>query len=394
MKVIDNSHYSPRLSVFFGAVFLPFGIYIPYFSVWLKDLGMSAQDISLVLAVPLLTRVVFTPIMAALADKFGDRRLTLRIYCTLYAASFGLILLSDNLIWIVAMLILSNIFMAAIVPLSDSLAMAGVRRFDLDYGRMRLWGSAAFILANLGGGAIIGLWSASSIIWIMVAANSLQAFMSLILPRDPRLDDGRKLTKGTRMDWQQLSQFAQSGFWVVLLAVALLQSSHGLLYTFGTIYWQELGVESQMIGILWATSVLAEIALFHYASKIRTLGSWRTLILLSALGATLRWVLMPLDLSDMGFLALQLVHCLSFAAAHLGIVYFVGDMVDDRLSGTAQGLQTTLVGLGMAISTYFSGSLYDNLGGNAFLVMAVLSILALILILILPLLRLERIVAD
>lgn len=394
MKVIDNSHYSLRFSVYFGAVFLPFGIYIPYFGVWLKDLGMSAQDISLVLAVPLITRVIFTPIMSALADKFGDRRLTLRIYCSLYALTFGLVLLSDHLVWILATLILSNIFMAAIVPLSDSLAMAGVRRFNLDYGGMRLWGSAAFIIANLGGGAIIEHWTASSIIWILVIANLIQALLSLFLPRDPRIDDGAKLTKGARMDWQQLKQFVQPGFWVVLSAIALLQSSHGLLYTFGTIYWQELGISSQMIGILWASSVLVEIALFRFASKVRLLRSWKVLILLSALGSILRWALMPLDLPDLGFLVLQMAHCFSFAASHLGIVYFVAEMVDDELSGTAQGLQTTLVGLGMAISTYISGDLYANYGGNAFLAMAALGIIALILIASLRFFPLERIVAE
>ncbi len=257
-KLTDQSKYSVQISIFFGAIFLPFGIYIPYFAVWMKALGLSAQDISLVLTVPLITRVVFTPIMAALADKFGDRRLTLRVYGTLYALTFALILVNDSLVWLLFVMILSNLFMCAIVPVSDSLAMAGVRRFNLDYGRMRLWGSAAFIAGNLLGGMAIDLWSASHIIWIMVAANCLQIGFAWLLPKDPRLEDGKTLTKGTRMNWQQLRQFAQTSFWIILLSVSLLQASHSLLYSFGTIYWQEIGISSNMIGILWAASVLAE----------------------------------------------------------------------------------------------------------------------------------------
>ena len=34
------------------------------------------------------------------------------------------------------------------VPLTDAYALRGVARYGLDYGRLRLWGSAAFIAAR------------------------------------------------------------------------------------------------------------------------------------------------------------------------------------------------------------------------------------------------------
>lgn len=393
-KLTDQSRYSVQISLFFGAIFLPVGIYIPYFAVWMKDLGLSAQDISLVLTVPLITRVIFTPIMAALADKFGDRRLTLRIYASLYALTFGLILLNNSLPWLVIVMVLSNLFMCAIIPVSDSLAMAGVRRFSLDYGRMRLWGSAAFIAGNLLGGLVIDLWSASHIIWLLVVANCLQVGFALLLPSDPRLEDGKNLTTGTRMDWQQLSQFAQISFWLILLSVALMQASHSLLYGFGTIYWQEVGVSSNMIGFFWAASVLAEIVLFTYSRHISSLINWNSLLILGAIGATIRWWGMAQDLSDFGYMLLQLLHALSFAASHLGIIFFIGEVVEDELSGTAQGLYTMLSGLCMAVATYLSGGVYEQFGGQAFLMMGGISLVALGLLFAARLFSLKTIVAE
>ena len=44
-----------------------------------------------------------------------------------------------------------------IMPLTETVAMSGVKAAGLDYGRMRLWGSLSFIAASLvrrlGGGA-------------------------------------------------------------------------------------------------------------------------------------------------------------------------------------------------------------------------------------------------
>ncbi|WP_324292761.1 hypothetical protein [uncultured Cohaesibacter sp.] len=66
--------------------------------------------------------------MAGISDKLGDRKLALILYSSLYTASFGLILLGDNLLWIACIMTLSHMAQSAIVPLSDSLALAGTRR--------------------------------------------------------------------------------------------------------------------------------------------------------------------------------------------------------------------------------------------------------------------------
>ena len=43
-------------------------------------------------------------------------------------------------------------------PLADAYALRGVKRYGLNYGPLRLWGSAAFVVGALA----CGLWSISS----------------------------------------------------------------------------------------------------------------------------------------------------------------------------------------------------------------------------------------
>ncbi len=391
MQMQRNTDYSWRMSVFFGGIFIPMGIYIPYFSLWLKDLGLSAQAIGMVLTIPLITRVIFTPIMGGLADKLGDRRLTLRIYSFLYLLTFAAILMSDSLIWIVFVMIISNLFQAAIVPVSDSLSMAGVRRFNLDYGRMRLWGSAAFILSNLIGGVIIAEWSESTIIWMLVLGNCVTAILSLILPTDPRIEDGKRLTKAPSFQWKDLKQFAQTGFWIILLAAALLQASHSLLYGFGSIFWKERGIGETQIGFLWAISVIFEIIFFTFSKRLSVWLTWPRLLIIGAVGGVIRWGLFPLDLPVEGYFLLQILHAASFAASHLGIMFFLSEYVEDHLSGTAQGLYTMLSGLFMAAGTMIAGSLFAQWHGDAFYLMMVLSFVSLILVVLSKFVFIEKV---
>ena len=65
----------------------------------------------------------------------------------------------------------SHIAQSAIIPVSDSLALAGTRRFGLDYGRMRSSGTYAFMLANLAGGLFMQTFGNNKLIWLLVAGQ-------------------------------------------------------------------------------------------------------------------------------------------------------------------------------------------------------------------------------
>ncbi|PLW75461.1 MFS transporter [Cohaesibacter celericrescens] len=394
MQAPSPKGYALRMSAFFGAFFFPLGIYIPFFAVWLNSLGVEPKEIGLILTIPMATRVIFTPFMAGIADKIGDRRLTLQIYCVVFAVTFAMITISDNLLWIALVMAVSHIAQSAIIPVSDSLAMAGTRRFDLDYGRMRSWGSLAFMVANLIGGVVLDAFGAANIIWVMVIGNMLHIIFSMTLPSDPRLNDNRNLSKGANLNWAQLKQFAQLGFWIILFAASFVQASHSVLYAFATIFWQKIGISANMTGIFWSVSILAEVTLFFYSKKISGRLSWKSLLIVGACLATLRWLLFPLELPVSGYFLLQILHAGSFACTHLGMMFFLTKMVDDELSGTAQGLFTMLTGLLMAIATFLSGYLYSLLEGDAFYIMAGISLFGLVLFLIAPMFSLGHINAD
>ncbi len=59
-------------------------------------------------------------------------------------------------------------------------------RYGLNYGPMRLWGSAAFVVGALGCGLLVDFIAAKHLIWIIAGVAGLGALVSLGLqPLEP-----------------------------------------------------------------------------------------------------------------------------------------------------------------------------------------------------------------
>ncbi|OYW34273.1 MAG: hypothetical protein B7Z41_02825, partial [Rhizobiales bacterium 12-66-7] len=59
------------LACAFGALYFSLGIYMPFFSLWLIARGLDPDEIGVALAVPLVTRLIATPILGLLSDRIG-----------------------------------------------------------------------------------------------------------------------------------------------------------------------------------------------------------------------------------------------------------------------------------------------------------------------------------
>ena len=159
-----------------------------------------------------------------------------------------------------------------------------------------------------------------------------------------------------------------------ICAAALIQSSHGVYYWFGTLNWKAAGYSEDVIGWLWAEGVAAEIVLFAFGAKlIGRLGPAK-LIALGGLAGALRWSVTGISDALPVLVAVQLLHAFTFGATHLGAIYFIARRVPQALSASAQGLYSAIVmGLALGLSALVSGKLYGLYGGGAYPAMAVLA---------------------
>src|SRR3569833_1671252 len=67
-------HLATCFLFFFAALFLAYGVIVPYFPVWLNAKGLAPFEISTIVAAPLFVRVFFTPALGLLADRHENKR--------------------------------------------------------------------------------------------------------------------------------------------------------------------------------------------------------------------------------------------------------------------------------------------------------------------------------
>jgi PPP family 3-phenylpropionic acid transporter len=355
---------APRLALFYAAVFLLAGIQLPFWPVWLAGRGLGVSEIGLVLAAALWIKVIVNPLAGLLADRTGRRRGVMIFLAATNLAGFLLFVPTHGLWPLLFINALTTAAASSLMPLGETSALAIVYERRLDYGRIRLWGSISFIAGSLGAGMLIAGGTSEIILALLIGAAALNLLACAQLPAH-RIKRSRLIRAGWRrllLDRRQL---------LFLLAAAAIQASHSIYYGFGTLHWTALGYSSEAIGWLWAEGVVAEIALFAYgAPLLARLGPARLLVLAGAAGV-LRWSLMAGAVSLPLLLAVQLLHALTFGAAHLGAMHFIARALPEEWSSTGQSLYSaTVSGIGFGLVMAISGQLYAALGANAYLVMA------------------------
>ncbi len=245
----------------------------------------------------------------------------------------------------------------------------------LDYGRIRLWGSVTFILAAVAGGRILKGGSVDLVWWMIVGAALLILASTFLLPRDTQPRLARE--EGTRT-WSRAQQLVlQPSFLLFLLVSGLIQASHAVYYGFATLHWLSLGYSETIIGVLWAEAVIAEILLFAVSNRVvGRVGPERLLLLACALGVV-RWLVTGATGALPVLFAVQLLHAMTYGAAHLAAMHFIQRTTPAELSATAQSVYSaTAMGVIMGAAMFVSGPLYETLGAAAYTWMAGMAALA------------------
>jgi PPP family 3-phenylpropionic acid transporter len=362
---VAAKRFARRLALFYATVFGMTGTHLPFFTVWLKAVGIDAFWIGLITAVPPVTRFTVLPMVAGLAE----RRQSLRggIMVTAFATALGFLVIGTQHLPLSVLLIyaVTCSLWTPLVPLTDAYALRGVVHYGLNYGPLRLWGSAAFVVGALACGMLFDVIAARNLIWIIAGVAAVGALVSLSLqPLDkskpaPTAIDGASALLRDR------------GFLAIIVASALIQSSHAAYYNFASIAWQQAGFGGLTIAGLWALGVLAEIVLFAASPRFTLPPS--VLVLIAAWSAVARWVVTAQDPPITLLAIVQLGHGLTFGLTQVGIMGLMVHHVPGHVMARGQGYLAACSGIVASIAYAASGTIYAHYGQGIYYVMAAMA---------------------
>ena len=276
-----------RFSLYYAALFLVVGLFMPFWPAWLESRGLDAGQISVILSVAIWLRVLANPVMAHFADRTGAHRTIIMISAAGAAGVYLLFSFVHGFWMLFAVNILASILFMALIPLGENLASRSAAPYGFDYGRVRLWGSLTFILSAYAGGAVIERTGDFVIPWMLAGALACALLAASGLPQQRSRE---RIPSHGRFPAVVLLR--NRTFLIFLAGGSLLQASHAVLYMFGTIHWRAAGIPDGVIGALWAEGVIAEIVLFAFSGAVvARLGPIR-LMLIAALAGIVRWTVL------------------------------------------------------------------------------------------------------
>lgn len=356
------------LSLFLIALYFVYGAYVPFWALWLESRGLAANQIGLLIGLGLAIRFVGNLLIMGRVD-----RATLLMPACRYLALASLLCFVGfhwlSGFWpLLLLMLLANFLYPTLLPLSEALATRMAIQVNLDYGKIRLWGSAAFILGSTLVGALVQHQGADWVLYTMLLGLLLLCGMSW-LPMSPApVEGGNRAAPRGVMPLLKTPSFRR-----FLLITALLQGSHAAYYGFSALYWKGCGYAENLIGYLWALGVLAEIVMFACNRRLLGALSYQSLFLIGASGCLLRWSILATT-TDINWLLLsQLLHAVTFCVSHLGAIRYMTQQLPAEQVISAQTLYAAVpAGVVMALLTVLSGALFQLIGGQLFWLMAAL----------------------
>jgi MFS transporter, PPP family, 3-phenylpropionic acid transporter len=365
------------MSTRFFSFFLTWGIFLPYWSGWMiYTKGISVSEASFIMSFGLLARGLSTLFaFPYLSGKFSSKVLLNIAGIGTLVALIGYIPVK-SFAGLLVVTILLHVFYPVLMPALDSSASVLVQNKQLKhYGKSRQWGSIGFVTIGMVITIFTGMFGDDVILWALLLGMILFVFLSFM--RSPEILTVKPQAKQTqRVGILQVIKLKH--FSLVLVIVLLLQAAHATIYSYGYIFLQDIDAPVYLIGVLLNIAVIAEIIFFSMADKYFKNTSVGTLLILSAAGSTLRWILVFAFPNVIVFSLAQTLHAFSFAMSHYAFMKYLINHIPHSLVPRAQGIYSALaLSWSTAIFTLLGGFLYEIEPRYAFIGMIICTLPAM-----------------
>ncbi|MGL5424165.1 3-phenylpropionate MFS transporter [Serratia fonticola] len=362
------------LALSYFTYFFSYGIYLPFWSVWLKGEGIPPETIGILLGAGLVARFLGSLLIAPRVKDPSYLITALRLLALLSLAFAVGFCFGNGWAWLMLVIAGFNLFFSPLVPLTDALAATWQRQITLDYGRVRLWGSLAFVIGSALTGKLVSVWGHNAILISLLVSILAMLVGMLLKPSVLPQGESRAQNEPSR-SWRAL--LSEGPVWRFLLCVTLLQGAHAGYYSFASIYWEEAGYSAATIGYLWSLGVVAEVVIFASSNFLFRRWNARNLLLLSAVCGLLRWGLMATT-TEIGWLLLvQVLHCGTFTVCHLAAMRFIAARQGAEVIRLQAVYSALAMGGGIAVMTVVAGFLFEHYQGGVFWVMVAVVVPAL-----------------
>lgn len=323
-------------------------------NVFLEDVGLSGSQMGVIGATLVAAGMAAQPIWGLAADRLGRTKVALAVGAvgsalTALLYPLGMYVATPFLLILAASVVFSA-FRSPIYPLADAMVLSA----DIDYGRVRAFGSVAFGVGILALGYLIDRFGTPLVFYVYVVG---MAGFVLTLRGLPRPD--ADITPDLRREGLRLVKNRQ---FLLLLAVAvLIGAASAAGGSFFSVYMRAIDAGDSMTGAAWLVRTLAEAVVFVGAASV-SLGN-RGQLSVGAGAYTVSFLAYAFTGLLPVVFGVQILHGVAIALFGLASVNLAHTLAPDGLASTSQAVLGALgLGTGSIVGQLAGGRLVDIVG--------------------------------
>jgi MFS transporter, PPP family, 3-phenylpropionic acid transporter len=348
-----------RLCSFYFFYFAFLGALIPFWGLYLQDIGFNSSQIGLFLAIIAGTKIVSPNLLGYLADKTGQVMNIVRLCSFVTLLSF-LFLFFINTFWQFFFLnLIFSFFWNASLSQFEANTMAILKKDTFSYSRIRVWGSLGFVLAVILCGVLFIYIAIDKLSYVLILL-CFAIFVSSLLVGDVY----ESYPMQQRLSFWSILKKKQ--VLLILFLSFIIQVTHGVYYSFYSIFLNEHSYSSIEVGFLWSLAVISEIVVFIFMDKLLKKFPIKPLLLFVIVIVFFRWLIIGWGVDNIFLLIIgQMLHAITYGVFHATTILLVAKYFRFNTKSRGQALYLSLsYGAGGAIGSGFAGLYWDNLGGS------------------------------
>lgn len=377
------------MSAYYFFVFAGIGIVVPFFPLYLRQIGLSYTQIGTLSALSSGVGAVTQLLLGAFSDRLGRRKPLIVAVASLQGIAYLLFQWiapsqgGGQRVFLPLALLYSWIGFCSFTGFTLAASMV----LDLSlpgqeghtFARSRIWGSIGFVTMMIVGGAFPALFHPPRLFWLSWGLYFLAGLSALRCTEPPRkhLSAPPALQEAAALLWRK-------DLIILLLAVFFfsgsLQTATGNL----SLLIRHLQGNERLITFSMLVSALVEIPFMLGVGRLSDQFGRKPVLVIGSAVLPLRLWLYSL-VGHPGWIPLiQMLHGLTFSIITVVPLAFINDIVPERLRASGQSLLFVAYGTSSSLLPLFGGMSADLFGlQEMYQILALLSFLSFLLILFL-----------
>lgn len=335
-----------------------FACWLTFFNIYLKEkIGFTTSQIGVLSSILPFGTLIILPVWGMLADKFVRKRVFLVALLMSMVLINGILLINNYYLFILFMFIFGS-FYSPLTPMLDTIALDYIEQTGKDsYGEIRLWSSAGWAFSTLVVGYLLRGIDIKFVFTITSAFFFVSGSIMLILYKPLKVKKNIATLKFSHLGKLIIDSPRLIIFIVIILIYGILSAP---VMLFLNLYYNEIGAQSQHLGIAFAVQAMCELPFFFYGKRILNRFGARRVMVFAMFVTMIRMLLYGITSDPIIAIIIGGLHGITIALFLVSVIEQIHVFIPQEWRATGQSfIYIFYFGVGVALGYIWAGSLSD-----------------------------------